>query len=255
MHTLLTRQVSLFCPAGGAADLAGLYAAVDAAYAGYEDRLQAMQRRLQALHERVQQTDSMAAIGQLAAGVAHEINNPVGYVCSNFETLQDYLQRVLAMLDAYESAEAQPHTAPAAARLRARRRALDVDHVRRDLPKLMAESRDGVLRVRRIVQDLKRLSHADQAQECSWTDLHQGMDATLNLIANETKYRADVVKEYGALPPVLCRPAQINQVLLNLLVNAAHAIAAPRGRITLRTGCDGRHAWFSVSDTGAGIAQ
>ena len=254
MNALLSRQLSLFCPAGAEADLPGLYSAIDAAYCGYEDRLQAMQRQLDALHELLLQGDKMAALGQLAAGVAHEINNPVGYVCSNLETLQEYLERLMAMLHAYESAEATLHAPQTSDLLRSRRAALELDYLRHDLPRLMAESNDGIARVRRIVQDLKEFAHPDHGQERSWADLHKGIDSTLNIVANETKYRADVVREYGALPPVLCRPSQINQVVLNLVINAVHAIAAPRGRITLRTGCDGEHAWISVSDTGAGIA-
>jgi len=254
MHTLLNRQLDLFCPAHAKADLPGLYAAVDAAYAGYEDRLQAMKRRLRALQERAQQTEKLAAIGQLAAGVAHEINSPVAYVCSNLEMLGDYLERLMAMLQAYESSEAQLYAPQEAARLQARRVALDLDYLRHDLPRLMSESNAGMLRVRQIVQDMKACLHPDHSQQCSWADVNKGIDATLNLLANETKHRADVVKQYAALPPVLCRPSQINQVVLNLVVNAVHAITAPRGRITLRTGCDGNHVWFSVGDTGAGIA-
>lgn len=254
MHTLLARQLALFCPPGAAPDLPGLQAVVDASYHGYEDRLHAMQQQLQTLHERLQQADKMASIGQLASGVAHEINNPVGYVCSNFETLQDYLERLMAMLHAYESSEAGPHAPQAAARLRARREALDLDYLRHDLPRLMSESHEGMLRVRQIVQDLKEFAHPGHAQQPCWADLHKGIDSTLNIIANETRQCADIVKEYGALPPVLCRPSQINQVVLNLVINATHAIGAPRGRITLRTGCDGTHAWIAVSDTGCGIA-
>jgi len=123
MYPLLSRQLDLFCPAGTGADLPGLYAAVDATYAGDEDRLQAMKHRLRALQERAQQTEKLAAIGQLAAGVAHEINNPVSYVCSNSETLGDYLEHMMAMLQADESSETLLYAPQEATRLQARRAA------------------------------------------------------------------------------------------------------------------------------------
>jgi signal transduction histidine kinase len=115
----------------------------------------------------------------------------------------------------------------------------------------MHETKDGVARVAKIVQDLKDFSHVDEA-EWQWADLHKGLDSTLNVVWNELKYKAEVVKEYGELPVVECLPFQINQVFMNLLVNAAHAIEE-RGTITLRTGTAGDEVWIEVADTGSGI--
>jgi two-component system NtrC family sensor kinase len=117
---------------------------------------------------------------------------------------------------------------------------------------LLAESIDGAGRVRRIVQDLRDFSRTG---EVTWerADLLAGLDSTLNLLANELRYKADIVRDYGELPMVECIPSQINQVFMNLLLNAAHAIPQ-HGTITLRSGCAGEHVWISVSDTGAGIA-
>ncbi|MFA9217017.1 MAG: ATP-binding protein [Sphingomonadaceae bacterium] len=218
--------------------------------------LLALNAQLEAVHRRLAQSEKMASIGQLAAGVAHEINNPIGFVYSNFDTLQDNLVQLLEMLDSYEAAEADAMTPEAAARLRVQRQRIGLDFLRQDIPQLMEESRDGIARVRQIVQDLRDFSHVDAHHAWMPACLHMGMDSTVNIVANEIKYRAELVKEYGDIPLIDCLPSQINQVVMNLVVNAAHAMGAQRGQITLRTGrsADGEKVWFTVSDNGSGIA-
>ena len=201
------------------------------------------------------QSEKLASIGQLAAGVAHEINNPIGFIFSNFGTLEQYLEDLFQMLDAYEQAEASVSDGAALARIRSLKADLDIDYLKEDIPNLMRESRDGIQRVRKIVQDLKDFSRVDARQEWESVDLHAGIDSTLNIVNNEIKYKADVVKHYGALPEVQCLPSELNQVFMNLLVNAAHAITAERGTITISTGVEGPNVWVEVADTGAGIAQ
>jgi len=211
-----------------------------------------LNQQLSQAQQQLVQADKLASIGQLAAGVAHEINNPVGYIFSNFTTLQGYFKQLFTMLDAYQQAEAR--TVDAAA-LRALREQIDLDYLRQDIPALMAESREGIARVRHIVQDLKDFSRVDANQEWVWSNLHQGIDSTLNIVSNEVKYKADVVKKYGDIPDIQCLPVQINQVVMNLVVNAAHAFGAERGRITISTGSDGEeHVWIGVADNGCGIA-
>ena len=201
------------------------------------------------------QSEKLASIGQLAAGVAHEINNPIGFIFSNFGTLEQYLEDLFQMLDAYEQAEASVSDGAALARIRSLKADLDIDYLKEDIPNLMRESRDGIQRVRKIVQDLKDFSRVDARQEWESVDLHAGIDSTLNIVNNEIKYKADVVKHYGALPEIQCLPSELNQVFMNLLVNAAHAITAERGTITISTGVEGANVWVEVADTGAGIAQ
>ncbi|HLL12506.1 MAG TPA: ATP-binding protein [Rubrivivax sp.] len=207
------------------------------------------------LEAQLVQSEKLASIGQLAAGVAHEINNPIGYVFSNFGTLENYLDSLFEMLTAYETAAAAS-SSPLAHNLQALRDKLQIEYLKDDVPSLMRESKEGITRVRRIVQDLKDFSRVDSVQEWEFTDLHQGIDSTLNIVASELRFRADVVKEYGALPEVECLPSQINQVVMNLVVNAAHAMGEKRGRIVLRTGSSGGDkVWLEVADNGCGIAK
>ena len=217
-----------------------------------------LSRRLSAAEQQLVQSERLASIGQLAAGVAHEINNPVGYVFSNIGTLERYLGDLFRMLAAYEAAEPLLAGTPAAAELAAVREEIELDYLKDDIPTLMAETAEGVKRVRKIVQDLKDFSRVDQRQDWEWVDLHQGIDSTLNIVNNEIKYKAEVQREYGRLPEVQCLASELNQVFMNLLVNAAHAIDKPRGLITVRTGTEGEgdeaRAWVEVEDDGCGIA-
>ena len=195
----------------------------------------------------------MASIGQLAAGVAHEINNPIGFVGSNLGTLTGYLQDIFSIIAAYERAEALAGNDAAFEEARSLRQKLDYDYLKEDIAGLLGESKDGLARVRKIVQDLKGFSHvSDTVWE--WADIHQGLDSTLNMVWNELKYHCTVSKNYGPLPKIRCLPSQLNQVFMNLLVNAGQAIA-DKGEITITTECVGDAAVrVSIGDTGAGIA-
>ncbi|HET7845692.1 MAG TPA: ATP-binding protein [Xanthomonadales bacterium] len=215
-------------------------------------QLEAANRALASTQGQLLQSEKMASVGQLAAGVAHEINNPIGFVRSNLGSLRQYLKDLLLLLDAYERVEGQlPSNNPELAQLRALKDTIELDYLRADVPNLVSESIDGVTRVEKIVRDLKGFSHVGDAE---WKpfDLHEGLESTLNVVAHELKYKAELVREYGDVPAVECMPFQVNQVFLNLLVNATQAIRQ-RGRITLRTGSDGEFAWVAVADTGCGI--
>jgi len=217
------------------------------------EELTELNRQLSTAQEQLVQSEKLASIGQLAAGVAHEINNPVGYIFSNVGTLEKYLVGVFRMLAAYEECESQLDSTPAAAHLAALRLEVELDYLKEDIPTLMRETREGIDRVRKIVQDLKDFSHVDARRQWEWADLHKGIDSTLNIVNNEIKYRADVVKQYGVLPEVLCLPSELNQVFMNLLVNAAHAISKERGTLVIRTGAESGEVWVEVEDDGCGI--
>lgn len=225
-------------------------------------QLSALNDQLAQAHQQLLQSEKLAAIGQLAAGIAHEINNPVGFVLSNLNALQRYLDTLIAYARDVErlASEAQPALA---AQLAAMAKTADFDYLVMDTPVLVSESKEGLARVRDIVVDLRDFSRVDSAHQWEQVDIHRCIESTLNIVHNEIKYQAELVREYGEVPPVSCIPSQINQVVLNLVVNAAQSYggqrrrAGERGTITLRTGCDAgdpEHVWFEVADAGSGIA-
>ena len=208
--------------------------------------------KLEEAHSQLLQSEKLASIGQLAAGVAHEINNPIGFVNSNLGTLRAYVDDLLDLLSLYETGSAILATVPALSAEIARKRTLvDLDFLREDVAKLIAESIEGTTRVRRIVQDLRDFSRLDSG-DWQLADLHAGLESTLNVVWNEIKFKADITREFGPLPLVECLPAQINQVFMNLLINAAQAIPE-HGVISLRSGVENGAVWVSISDTGSGI--
>jgi len=215
--------------------------------------LRALNESLRSAQDQLLQAERLASIGQLAAGVAHEINNPIGYVFSNFGTLEAYLARLFEMLEAYEQAEPALADSAMATKLATLRARVELDYLKQDIPMLMGESKEGLSRVRQIVQDLKDFSRVGEA-EWQWSDLHKGLDSTLNIVWNELKYKCKVTKAYGDLPAVYCLPSQLNQVFMNLLVNAGHAIET-KGEITIASGRRGDEIWVAVTDTGKGIPQ
>ena len=197
------------------------------------------------------QHDKMASIGQLAAGVAHEINNPVGFIASNLGTMGRYSGRIREFLKEDAELAAQSGDAELAARQAESRKRFKIDFMLGDIDDLVRESLEGCERVKKIVQDLKGFSRVDQAREQT-VDIHECIDSTVNIVWNELKYKTKVMRDYQASRPVTCFPQQLNQVFMNLLVNAAHAIEK-EGIITIKTWQDEGFAYVSIADTGCGI--
>ncbi|MFA8330124.1 histidine kinase [Burkholderia ubonensis] len=215
-----------------------------------KDEQRRLLHELEETHVQLLQSEKLASIGQLAAGVAHEINNPIGFVSANLNTLKTWVRGLLDVVAAHEAALPR-HDAETRVALTAAGRAADIDYIRGEIATLIDESIDGTMRVRRIVQDLRDFSRPG-SDEWSVVDIHAGLESTLNVVHNELKYKADVVREYGDVPHVECLPSQLNQVFMNLLVNAAQAIPG-RGVITIRTTSDGDHVTIAISDTGNGM--
>jgi two-component system NtrC family sensor kinase len=197
------------------------------------------------------QREKMASIGQLAAGVAHEINNPIGFISSNLATLGKYVERLTAFVSRQTEVCTPLMTAAMSSELEETRRELKIDHILADISPLIAESLDGAGRVRTIVRDLKSFSRSDEG-EYKTADIVACLDSAVSIVWNELKYKATLRKNYGALPPVKCYPQQLNQVLMNLLVNAAHAIDK-QGEITIDTRHENGEVFIVISDTGCGI--
>lgn len=195
--------------------------------------------------KRLVQSEKLASLGELAAGVAHEINNPVGYVSSNLTTLQKYLAVYEKVLDAPEADSEE---------MASLKKKLNYAFIRDDLQNLVKETQEGVGRVKTIIQDLKDYARTNAATHYVASDIQVGLKSTLNIARNQLKNRADVRLELGNLPLVECAPSQIDQVFLNLIVNAAQAMPEGRmGMIDIRTDCNERKVWIEVQDNGPGI--
>jgi signal transduction histidine kinase len=210
---------------------------------------------LEEAHRQLLQADRLSTIGQLAAGIAHEINNPIGYVQSNLETLREYVTNLLRLISTQESILRQLGMVQPALlqQIEKVRQEIDFEFLSKDLPTLLAESQEGIARVRKIIQDLREFSRAGHAESWAQADIHAGIDSTINIVWNELKYKVELVKRYGELPLIDCLPSQLNQVFMNILVNAGHAIEG-KGQIAIVTRADDDFVYVDISDTGKGIA-
>lgn len=209
------------------------------------------------------QSQKLASLGQLAAGVAHEINNPVGFVSSNLKTLNDYQTDLRALIAKYQRLKdavgnlvpnpALQEVKALVAEIGEKEGRIELDYIRDDMAALIEESREGVDRIKQIVEDLKHFAHPGQ-DKVQDTNVNQELNSTLNIINNELKYKAAVIKQYGDLPLIKANPQQLNQVFANILVNAAQAIEA-KGEIRIETGLVNHFVEIRISDTGCGIAE
>ena len=222
---------------------------------GLTEKLQKAYDELQTTQIKVFQQEKLASIGQLAAGVAHEINNPMAFISSNLTTLGKYFERAKEFSTALSTALSTPENVVGnvADWVNAEQKRLKIDYIFGDSAKMIEESLEGAQRVRRIVQDLKSFSRVDDTEQ-KRADLHECLDSTIGIAWNEIKYVATLTKDYGDIPAVLCYPQQLNQVFMNLLVNAAHAISGT-GEIRIRTWQGGGRCCISISDTGCGIPE
>jgi len=218
------------------------------------EELKALNQQLTETQDQLLHSERLASIGLLAAGVAHEINNPIGFVTSNIGTLHGYTVHLFEMLGHYQEAAAHLSTAEQQS-LKDWRETLEIDYLKTDIPDLLKETKEGLNRVRKIVADLKNFSRPDSTHEWQDADIHAGIESTLNVIHNEVKYKADVIQDFGPMPLIQCLPGEINQVIMNLVVNAAHAMGDQRGHITIRTRNLGDEALIEVEDDGSGMSE
>ncbi|NTV29627.1 MAG: GHKL domain-containing protein [Candidatus Omnitrophica bacterium] len=224
-----------------------------------EDALRKAYADLKSMQDQLLQSEKMATVGQLAAGVAHEVNNPTAFVTSNLEVLGKYVSDLKVLLEKCDNVEYHLRASGTegagqlADDIQMIKEGQELDFILSDLPNLINESLDGMHRIQRIVADLRTFSHSDEGH---WeeADLHELIQSALNIAWNEIKYKADVVKDYAELPRIQCYPQQLSQVFLNLLVNAIQSIEA-KGTITLRTRLEGEMVLVEIADTGCGMTE
>lgn len=203
-------------------------------------------------------SEKMASIGQLAAGVAHEINNPMGFIFSNLSNLGEYVDGITALLGVYEKLENAIRSAKVEGlqdeldELEDNKKRIEIDYLMEDIRDLIQESCGGAERVQNIVLNLKEFSHSGR-DEKSLANLNDGLESTISIVWNELKYKVTLDKEYGDIPNILCFPQEINQVFMNLLVNAGHAIE-DSGEIKVRTYEEREYVCIDIADTGKGMS-
>ncbi len=215
------------------------------------------------MERELQQSQKLASIGQLAAGVAHEINNPTGFVSSNLGSLRGYQGDIGKLIDLYHELKkairdgdqslCADHVTDQIERIEAVEQEIDLDFIREDIVDLIDESKEGTERIKKIVEDLKHFAHPGQ-DKIQDTDINKELTSTLNIVNNELKYKACVVKEFNPLPIIMANPQQLNQVFINILVNAAQSIEK-MGEIRIMTKAVDGHVQIHISDTGCGISE
>lgn len=212
--------------------------------------------QLQRLQAQIVHSEKMASLGQLAAGIAHELNNPVGFVYGNLDILNQYFQDIMRLLDYYDQTCLPDDIALNLCSLKSE---INYSRMREDLASIIDDCRNGVERIRDIVQNLRIFSRLDEA-EFKKTDIHEGIESTIRMMSRYfSAGKIKLIRDYGALPLIDTYSGQLNQVWMNLLANAAQAVSSSSsdgsGEVRITTRCDSETVNIAVSDTGCGIAR
>jgi len=229
-----------------------------------EEALRFMYKDIKTIHENYKQTQSqliqsekLASIGQLAAGVAHEINNPIGFISSNIQSMGQYvtsIKRLIAKVDELKGTineDAAPETRRLKDELQQLEEGLNLKFIAQDMVDLLKESSNGIDRIKGIVTNLKTFARKD-TDETSLINVQNVLEEVLNVLWNELKYTCEIVKDYAPIPLVKCNPQKLGQVFMNLLLNAKQAIKG-KGKITIHTHQDATNVFIDIIDTGEGI--
>jgi|CXWL01.1.fsa_nt_gi signal transduction histidine kinase len=227
--------------------------------------LEAALKELQKTHEDLKnvqtqllQSERFSAIGQLAAGVAHEINNPIGFINSNMQTLEQYVAHysgVMNLLNDIEKAfkdRDEKRLSEILISWEKIRKGTNFDFIGRDIVSLIKESQEGAEKIRKIVLDLRAFASPDKGI-VDLVNLEALIESVINVVWNEIKYKAELKREYAHVPPISCDPQKVGQVLVSILINAAQSIEG-KGDITVRTYTEGENVLVDIADTGCGIS-
>ena len=229
-----------------------------------EERIAEKTKELEVTHQQMILQEKLASIGQLAAGIAHELNNPLNFIKINFATQQEDFADLLSLVVEYRALAKKLEATggislPELPKLRQMEKELNIERLLADSSKIFTESENGFERITRIINSMRSFSNRDATDKKILFDINNGIRNTLILIRNEYNNCADIETTLEELPPVFCNPEQINQVVLNLIVNSASAIASQKrsghGKITIHTWFDSKNIYCSIADDGPGIKR
>jgi two-component system NtrC family sensor kinase len=217
-------------------------------------------KTVEEMHGRMIIQDKMAAVGQLAAGVAHEINNPINFVTTNFTVLKDYVTDMIEMIDSYRLyIKTQCSTGTLNNCLFDQETEVHLDYIINDIPDLFEESQRGFDRIERIIRSMREFSYIDRTGEFVSYNLNTGIEDTLIIARNTYSYASEICRDFGSIPEILCQPELLKQVFLNLIVNSAHAITSQKrdqkGLITIKSRHENNQLVCEFIDDGPGIPK
>lgn len=208
-------------------------------------------QQLERLQAQIVHSEKMASLGQLAAGIAHELNNPIGFVYGNLNILSEYVGGLMRLLSYYQHAELPPSVVYGAGIIKEK---INYQLSPDDIISIISDCQEGATRIRDIVQNLRIFSRLDEA-EFKKTDIHEGIESTLRILSRYfTADNITLIRDYDELPPIDAYSGQLNQVWMNLLINAAQAVSARGGEVRIMTRAEENYVIVAVSDTGDGIA-
>ncbi|MBF0472634.1 MAG: peptidylprolyl isomerase [Nitrospirae bacterium] len=216
------------------------------------DELNKAYEKLQQTQAKLIHQEKMASIGMLAAGIAHEINNPLAFIISNLNSLMRFESKIDKYMSDLKSLM-QEMDKDVCEHIESLEKTSKIDFIMENFSALIENSFDGAERIKKIVSGLKGFVRKDTSI-LQYADINEGIEKALSIVWNRLKYKANVIKEYGQLPKVKCYIDQLNQVFINLLINAADAIS-DKGEIKISTNCVSGYINISVSDNGSGINE
>lgn len=224
-----------------------------------EDLSEAM-RNLTDAQAHLVESEKLASLGMLTAGIAHEINNPINFVTSNVQPLRRDVEQLISVIEQFEEIGlSNTDDQKKKEQYTALKETLEFDYLKTEIQLLLNGIEEGAIRTAEIVKSLRVFSRVDE-DDLKPADLNLGIESTLVILNSMIRERAEVEKHYGVLPPIECFPGKLNQVFLNLITNAVHAIETkfgqqPGGKLTIRTYADDRYVYAAISDNGTGIAE
>ena len=217
------------------------------------DQLEATLKQLRETQSHLIQSEKMASLGQLTAGIAHEINNPINFVHSNIEPLKRDFEQLMQIIAEFNTLFSDGNTDVKLQQIKALQHELELEQLKDEIPLLIKGIEDGARRTAEIVRGLRNFSRVDESQPKK-TNLNEGIDSTLKLLKNKLDHRIEIIREFGELPEVICHPGQLNQVFMNVISNAIESIEG-KGSVTITTSTTKDWVTVKIKDTGSGMTD